>query len=305
MTTEHLTDDALILLARTAPSGPDASAPGPDPHLATCGDCHGRMAQWQAIGAAVRSHAEERTVAPPSFDILLGAALDREQGRSAVAGTDPAAPADGFRGAWRTSWQLVARQVLLLPRSWAPLSAVLLLGAALLASAQEPGGFGLSVFGSVVVLLMMLGALMVVSPRRDPRSELLFTLPVPPATVFLARLTVVMGVDVALALACSTLVDDPAGWARVVSVWLGPSLLAASCALALAVRFSPAAGATAGGAVWLLGVVSGPQHVFATPLAAVLSPLLSTTVWTVLLAAVFLGWAVRVMRSFLPPAPQE
>ncbi|GHH40768.1 anti-sigma factor family protein [Streptomyces candidus] len=305
MTTEHLTDDALIRLTRTARGGPGAVPAAPEPHLAACADCRGRMAQWRTITAAVRTRAEERTVLPPSFEVLLREPLDRETAALAPSAADPVTRPPDTRGAWRTTWQLVSRQVLLLPRSWAPLSAAILLGAAVLASPHGPGAFGPGVFGSVVVLLVMLGALMVVSPRRDPRSELLFTLPVPPATVFLARLTVVMGVDVALALACSALVHDPAGWTGVVSGWLGPSLLAAACALALAVRFTPAAGATAGGAVWLLGVLSGPQQMFTTPLTGVLGPLLSTTVWTVLLAAALLSWAVRVMRSFRPLAPPE
>ncbi|GAA3492352.1 hypothetical protein [Streptomyces cremeus] len=302
MTTEHLTDDLLIRLARSRPETPPED---PEPHLAACADCRDRMAQWRTIGAAVRARAEERTVAPPSFDVLLGAALAREPEPRAPSAAVPAGPPAEVRGAWRTAWQLLSRQFLLLPRSWAPLSAATLLGAALLVSSHAPGEAGPAVFGAVVGLQVLLGALLVVAPRRDPRSELLFTLPVPPATVFLARLTVVMGVDVALALVCSALVSEPAGWTRVVSVWLGPSLLAAAGALALAVRFAPAVGATAGGAVWLLGVLSGPQRLVTTPLTGVLDPLLSTTVWTVLLAAVLLGWAVRVMRSFLPPAQPE
>ncbi|MDC0772903.1 hypothetical protein [Streptomyces sp. HD] len=270
------------------------------------------MAVWRNIGTAVQAREAERTVAPPSFDALLGAALAGEDARSAAPSAAraaavpvqaPDAPAPS--PSWRTTWQLVARQAVLMPRSWVPLSAAAFVGAALLASVQVHERFGLRLFTAVVVLLVMLGALMAASPRWDPRRELLFTLPVPPAAVFLARLTVVLCVDVTLAMACSTLVDGPPGWWHVVSSWLGESLLAASCALAISVRVSPAAGSAAGGALWLLGVLSGPQGLVATPLDALLDPLLSTTPWTLAIAVALLGWAVGAMRSFLGTAPSR
>ncbi|MFE0253648.1 hypothetical protein [Streptomyces sp. NPDC059010] len=307
MTTEHLTDDTLARLA-----GPGSPDPLHSRHLAGCDDCRTRMAVWRTIGTAVRAREAERTVAPPSFDALLGAALAAEDAPStapstaraaAVPAPAPAAPAPS--PSWRTTWQLVARQAVLMPRSWAPLSAAAFVGAALLASVQVHERFGLRLFTAVVVLLVMLGALMAASPRWDPRRELLFTLPVPPAAVFLARLTVVLCVDVTLAMVCSTLVDGPPGWWHVVSSWLGESLLAASCALAVSVRVSPAAGSAAGGALWLLGVLSGPQGLVATPLDALLDPLLATTPWTLAIAVVLLGWAVGAMRSFLGNAPSR
>ncbi|MFD7118233.1 hypothetical protein [Streptomyces sp. NPDC056730] len=309
MTTEHLTDDALARLAHTAPRDP--LSPG---HLAGCADCRTRMAAWREIGAAVRAEAAERTVSPPSFEVLLGGVLAGAEARTAAAPDDAnagnvpavvpgsraatAPPTPRIGDSVRTTWQLVVRQAALMPKSWAPLSAAGFVGAALLASAQVHERFGLRLFAAVAVLLVMLGALMAASPRWDPRRELLLTLPVPPTAVFLARLTVVLCVDVALALLCSTLVDGPPGWSRVVSAWLGQSLLAASCALAVSVRFSPAAGAAAGGTIWLLGVVSGPQGIFSTPLDALLGPLLSTTPWTPALAVALLGWAVGAMRTF-------
>ncbi|NUT30255.1 MAG: hypothetical protein HOV84_30820 [Streptomyces sp.] len=327
MTTEHLTDDTLARLAHTesqaAPGaqGAQVSQGSRDSvhsrHLAGCDDCRTRMAVWRNIGTAVQAREAERTVAPPSFDALLGAALAGEDAPSAAPSAARAAavpaqapvsppPVAAAPGpSWRTTWQLVARQAVLMPRSWAPLSAAAFVGAALLASVQVHERFGLRLFTAVVVLLVMLGALMAASPRWDPRRELLFTLPVPPAAVFLARLTVVLCVDVTLAMVCSTLVDGPPGWWHVVSSWLGESLLAASCALAISVRVSPAAGASAGGALWLLGVLSGPQGLVATPLDALLDPLLATTPWTLVIAVTLLGWAVGAMRSFLGSAPSR
>ncbi|MFI9625605.1 hypothetical protein [Streptomyces sp. NPDC052042] len=205
--------------------------------------------------------------------------------------------ASGFARPWRTAWQLALHQMVLMPRLWAPLSAIGLVAAALISSTQVQERLGTRLFGAVVVLSVLLGALIVASPRRDPRRELLFTLPVSPTAVFLARLATVLCVDLALAMVCSALVRGP-GWWAVVASWLGESLLAASLALALSVRFSPPVGAAAGGTLWFLGVVGGPQGLLRTPLDAVLDALLSTTPWTLVSAAALLVWAARAMRSF-------
>lgn len=306
--TGHLTDDVVARLALTGPDEPDHRR-----HLDDCADCRTRMAVWQDIGTAVRAEAAEQAVAPPSFDALLGPALAGSKAGAAGSSRGGAVPARARPGSavpararavshpWRTAWHLAVRQAALMPRAWAPLSAAGFAGAALAASAGVQDRFAVRLFGAVVVLLVLLGALMVVSPRRDPRWELLYTVPVPPAAVFLARLTVVLCVDLALATVCSALVDGP-GWWPVVSSWLGESLLAASLALALSVRFAPAGGAAAGGALWLLGVVSGPQGLVSTPIDAVSTALLATTPWTVALAAALLAWTTTALRSFGPAA---
>ncbi|MFI9050791.1 hypothetical protein [Streptomyces sp. NPDC053427] len=305
--TPHLADDALARLSR-----PGAIPAQHQQHLDDCLDCRTRMAVWQGIGEAARTDAVERTVAVPSFDVLLGPALAEAGPHGAEPAMETEAVArparrfasHGFDQPWRLAGLLALRQATLLPRIWAPLSAVGIVGAALLASTFTQERLALRVFGGVVVLLMLFGALLVASPRRDPRRELLFTLPVPPAAVFLARLTVVLCVDVALALACSALVDGPA-WRTVVASWLGESLLAASLALALSVRFAPAVGAAAGGALWLVGLLSGPQGMFTTPFQNLMGGLLSTTPWTLLLAFALLTWAAMAMRRAGGPAPSD
>ncbi|MET9431095.1 hypothetical protein [Streptomyces sp. NPDC003036] len=328
-TTEHLTDDVLARLAATPTPHPDHTTPH-HTHMAHCPDCRTRLAIWQDIGAAVRitetpaeaaTHAEA-ALTPPPFDTLLGPALadlTRPAGTTDLNGLTeaPAQPqakhqppgrpqvrTPGVARPWRTAWQLAVTQATLMPSLWAPLSAAGFVGAALLASAHVPDRFAVRLFGAVAVLLVMFGALMVASPGRDPRRELLFTLPVPPAAVFLARLTVVLAVDVALAMACSALIDGP-GWWPVVSSWLGEALLAASLALALAVRHSPAVGAASGATLWMLGVFGGPQGILATPFDGLLDVLLSTTPWTLLMAAALLTWAATAMRSFGATATQS
>lgn len=303
--TEHLTDDVLAQLA-----GPARDDRGARLHLEVCGDCRVRLEGWDNVGTAVRSEAAEQSVAPPSFDVLIGPLLSgagaaaADDSRKADAGTavsarNPAAEPASPALSWRTAWQLVLRQAVLMPRSWAPLSAAVLVGVAVAAAAQSGSGTGVRLFGAAVVLVSVLGALLVASPRRDPRRELLYTLPVSPVAVFLARLTVVLAADVGMAMAASALVDGP-GWWPVVLTWLGESLLAASLALALAVRVSPAAGTVAGSLLWLAGVVGGPGGLISTPADALLEVLLSTSPWTLALTLALLGWAAGAMRSYAP-----
>ncbi|MEV7441335.1 hypothetical protein AB0O22_09320 [Streptomyces sp. NPDC091204] len=290
---EHPSDEVLTLLARS-------DTPDLPPHVSQCPDCRTRLHTWQVLGEALRTDAVN--VAPPSFDVLLGPALlAGGEGRRAVHPAGPRQEAlvtsRSGRLPFRPAFvlQLFAQQMTLMPVRWAALNAAGFLTAALLASTHVQISLGARFFGAVTVLLMLFGALLVASPRRDPRRELLFTLPVSPTAVFLTRLTLVLGIDLLLAVGCSALVGGP-GWWPVVSGWLGHALLATSLALALSVRFGPAAGATAGGVLWLFGAVRGA---FSTPADAVVDVIASTTPWTLLAAAALLGWAVRSMRTIV------
>ncbi|MEU3651472.1 hypothetical protein AB0E67_01280 [Streptomyces sp. NPDC032161] len=271
-----------VAVVPTVPSGPAVARPGRTP--ATARKRFAGRGSGSGTGPESAASGAMPSGAPASADASVP---------TGAAG--PARP-------WRTAWQLAVQQLVLMPRLWAPLSAIGLVAAALVSSAQMQERVGIRLFGAVVVLSALFGALIVASPRRDPRRELLFTLPVSPAAVFLARLATVLCVDLALAMVCSALVRGP-GWWAVVASWLGESLLAASLALALSVRFSPPVGAAAGGTLWFLGVVGGPHGLLSTPFDALLDGLLSTTPWTLAAAAALLVWAARAMRSFGEHAP--
>ncbi|MFF6913780.1 hypothetical protein [Streptomyces sp. NPDC012466] len=320
---EHLADEELVRLVRDTPGEQQAARTR---HLAECAGCRTRLADWRAVGRAAVEAEDVRTLAVPSFDRLLGPALAAatagprdaagaaghapEDARAPGAGAGaPPAPVPSphgpaaahrmprFPSPWRLAWQLARTEAAMLPRSLAPLTAIGLIAAAVLAPMLSEERLGLRLFGAVCVLLVLPAALTVASPRRDPRHELQFTLPLPPGTVFLARMAVVLGADLLLAVLCSALVGGP-GWWPVVTDWLGEALLAASLALSLAVRVAPAAGAAAGGTLWLAGVVTGPQGLVSSPLEAVLGHVLSTTPWTVAVSVLLLAWAATAMRRY-------
>ena len=294
-------DDLLgTLPAAPAATGPDSRSTGVRPAARTgrgAAAAEGRFAGRRAgTGPEAAASGAVPAAAPGP---VVGSGPPGVPGPVPTTDTGRVA---GFARPWRTAWQLAVRQLVLMPRAWAPLSAVCLVTAALVSSAQMQERLAMRLFGAVVVLSVLLGALIVASPRRDPRRELLFTLPVSPAAVFLARLATVLCVDLALAMVCSALVRGP-GWWAVVASWLGESLLAASLALALSVRFSPPVGAAAGGTLWFLGVAGGPHGMFSTPIDALLDALLATTPWTLATAAALLAWAARAMRSYTEDTP--
>ncbi|WP_016906185.1 hypothetical protein [Streptomyces xiaopingdaonensis] len=292
----HLEDDALAALAT---STADEARPA---HLAECAACRSRLAWWQGITDAVRTDEAARTAAAPSFDALVAPALTPPTAPQPqpVLSTAPHRPSPART--LRLAGQLVQRQAKLLPRAWAPLSAAGLLAAALLAPLLGDPSTTLRAFSAAAVLVLLLGALLVSSPRTDPRHELMHTLPTSPTSVFLARTTAVLTLDLLLALGCSALLGD-LGWWTAVSGWLGQGLLASTAALALSLRLGAATGASAGAAIWLLSVLTGPDGLLTSPLAVVLDPLLTTSWWTLALSALLLAWAVRqVRRSSDTPA---
>ncbi|OUC99530.1 hypothetical protein [Streptomyces swartbergensis] len=315
---EHLADEELVRLVRGTPGEQDPRQALWTRHVDECDGCRARLADWRAVGRAAIEAEDPRTLAVPAFDTLLGpvlaaatadhaeaagvagqAPVDAAQPVPAAAppGTATAPEVPRFPAPWRLAWQLARTEAAMLPRAWAPLTAAGLVAAAVLAPMLNDGRLGLRLFGAVCVLLVLLAALAVASPRRDPRHELQFTLPLPPGTVFLARMAVVLGADLALAVLCSALVGGP-GWWPVVADWLGEALLASSLALSLAVRVAPAVGAVAGGSLWLAGVVTGPQGLVSSPLETVLGHVLSTTPWTVAASVLLLAWATAAMRRY-------
>jgi hypothetical protein len=101
----------------------------------------------------------------------------------------------------------------------------------------------------------MIGSVAICSRRTDPRLELLSTMLVSPATVFAARLVLVLSIDLVLALAASVAMHQLGAFPdvfQVVSQWLGQALLASAVGVACAVWKSPLVGGAIAATVWLL-----------------------------------------------------
>ncbi|MDA8369787.1 MAG: hypothetical protein M0026_07930 [Nocardiopsaceae bacterium] len=260
----HLDDEQVLAAAR---SGGVPAGEGTAPHLAACARCRRRVAAAEAIrSAAVAVEAEDASgadVAVPAFDALVLPALRRTAEPELVPVAAPTASAS-----WRLTAALVLRQARLAPGALWPLTA---LGfAALLLLAWRAGPImGAVLLGPGVTLLVTMGVLAVCEPRRDPRREMLYSMPVPPVAVWLARLALVVGVDFTAAAALTAVIGYlPGGEADVVhlaALWLGPALLTAALAAFGSVWQSPMAGALLGGCGWLTGAVATAGDLLPVP----------------------------------------
>ncbi|GAA1077834.1 hypothetical protein [Nocardiopsis composta] len=290
----HLDEEQIRLAGGRGPGGLDGAARG---HLDGCPECAARVAGTARLGAVLR--AAEPEAGPPSFDALIAPALAAE--RSAPAAP---APAPSARASLRLVAGLVLRQARLVPRMLWPLSAVgfaVLLAAAL--KAPSPG-LGALFLGPGATLVVTVGALAACEPRRDPRMELMRTMRVPPVAVWLSRLALVLGADLAAAgavsLAAGLVHGGPREAAVLVASWLGPALLGSALAAFGSVWRSPLVGAVLGTSSWLLstlaaGPVPAGRGMLLGPLADTIGPVWSTGPVSLLLAAALLAWAARLV----------
>jgi hypothetical protein len=203
---------------------------------------------------------------------------------------------------------LVLRQLRLMPRVLLPLSVGGLAAAVVIALVTPDRALAERYFAAGVVLVALLGSVATCTRRADPRTELLYALPISPVTVFTARLVLVLAVDLLLALAASVVVHVAgvgAGIFDVVSGWLGQSLLASAIAVAGAVRFSSGVGAAAAVAVLCTGFLTTlSRGGLAERVGAVATQVWGTTPWTAAAALALFVLAVGQVRR-LPEHRRE
>lgn len=293
----HLTDEQIVLAAR-AKSLPAGWAN----HLAACQRCQDEVTVWRVLTPAARDADRHLTgpVAVPAFDDLLGGILPQSverHSRDTLVRPDPVRTS---LRVLRTAFGVVAAQVRLLPRALGPLM-LIGLGVALVAAVKVPDqAWATQLFGTLVTLVMLIGVVATCLPSRDPRRELLYSLPVSPGTVFLARLTLVLAVSFAAASVASVLagmiVARPTA-ADLMVAWLGPSLLSAAVAVVVSVASSAWLGTLSAAFVWMLGSVSSLPDLQRQDagVGAVISRIWTTDVWTVGISLILLSAGVMAM----------
>ena len=133
--------------------------------------------------------------------------------------------------------------------------------------------------------------------RSNFRLELFATLPVTPRVVYLFRLTAALTVSVTVALLVNAIQGafsrGDGTFTSATLSWLGPGLLAASCAAVTGARWSAAAGQAVGLVVWigttLLRLPAGPVD---TGLGQLHSGAVLSGPLTLVLAGVLFAFAV-------------
>ena len=236
-------------------------------HLGGCPECAGMVAAWRMAARAITSDLPE----PPGPE-LVATVLRR-------AALTPQ-PRPATRPAWRLAPLLLLAQTRLLGRSvWIASALVMTLGALLTFVASGPG-WAPTVLALVAPIVAAGGVAGIYSPARDPGYELVASTPAPPGLILLARLTLVVGYDVVLALLASAALvlfgGETGGLLHLIGAWLGPLALLAGLSLVLGVRFGPDV-ATAGALLlWTLRLLDGSE--LATGLRVVTRPV--TALWT-------------------------
>lgn len=245
----HVADLLPAYLNGTLPSWEERSV---DEHLATCAGCREELASWEATRQAVVI-AHDRAPAP-SMRVLDGALarIEREEAPSLSR--------------LSLAWQLLLGQLPLVRREiWAASAVTMAMGclvSALTATGASAAGSAFAIFAPVIAAV---GVAFVYGPENDPSLEVALSTPTSPRLVLLARLVLVYGYDLALALAATIALAAANGtfglW-PLISLWIGPMLFLSALALLVSLLFSPTAALFLALALWGARLAAGTGNVF-------------------------------------------
>lgn len=252
--------------------------------------------EWEALRrAVVASNAR----LPDASPVVLQRALLRINAQPAPA---LVLTADGWREhPLRGLLLLLRRQFPLIGHGiWAASLIVLILGMILTYLFPYASGPSTEVLALAAPIVAAAGIGLIYGPENDPATELECAAPTSPALILLARLVLVYGYNLALALVTSVLLWLMLGgvsvWPLVLS-WLVPMFFLSALALALSVIWNSQAAIIMAFCAWGL-------HVFDTlrgPLPALWQ--VSNALWsnqTVLLCLALLCLALAFVRVFYP-----
>jgi hypothetical protein len=196
---------------------------------------------------------------PPDADRLVRAVLTR----SALAGLPDESPAPARRHLRYLAALLVAEARLF--RVAVPVASALVMALGVVVVTLGTGtGTAAEVLTLIAPIVAAAGVAGAYRSRNEPFAELVDTTPTSPRVLLLVRLTLVLGYDLALALAASAVLavtaadgDGAAGLDVLVASWLGPMALLSAVSLLAAVRFGPDVALGAAVAVWAVRVSAG------------------------------------------------
>lgn len=186
--------------------------------------------------------------------------------------------------------QLIARQPRLIHRSvwFASTLAIVLIG---LYAAARHGHDGARVLGVCLPIVAAAGAAFLYGHEADPALEVSLAAPTSSRFILFARIMLLVGYDLMLALGATALVaaTHHEGWEALASLWLGPLTLFSAGSLLISLLFGPLVAAGSAAVLWLA------QTLDVTTSGGVqlaLDPFWQTTPLTLALAVVLLAIAL-------------
>lgn len=282
MTHVHVSTESLVaFVAGGLPAAGRVEVAG---RVRDCVTCQQELAGWRTVAAAAGAAVPIRQPSPALLDAVL----------------TQVAPGRVLRGRLGLVAALVAGQVPLVRRGiWAVSALLFGLGAVVCLFRHSQAGIVLSL---VAPLVAALGVCLIYGPEVDPGLEVTAATPTSPWVVLLARLFLVAGYDLVLAVAVTWVVwswgGGPSFW-LLISAWLGPLALLSAVSLLLAVWRGPTAGTVAAFALWgvrALATGAGDTEVLPARQAAFIAQAWATSAPVVATAAV-LGVAAVLMAG--------
>jgi hypothetical protein len=211
-------------------------------HLMECESCRKDLEFWKEIGGVINK-ADETVTQPEG---LASNAL-------AVIHSKPS-----FARNWQRALGLLQAQAYLVRQEMWPASAgVMALGVITVILSKEAA---LLTFIAPLVAAASLAA--IYGPQNDPASELTLATPMSPWKVLLARLTLVSGYNLLLALAASLLVMTVVPIELLGSLilsWLGPLTLLSALALLLSLWIGTSNAITISYGLWIIQYIRPPR----------------------------------------------
>jgi hypothetical protein len=231
-------------------------------HLDGCSDCGLELRAWQETSAATRERYGPAAVSVP--ERLASLVVGRVTEEAAARRSRQVLPL------WhRLTWlvQLVASQVPLVRREiWPASTVVTAIGAAVsLTTAGRAGAIPGTALALLAPLAAALGIAMIYGEENDPALEIALASPTSPRLIVLARLVLVLAWDLGLAVAASlamAIINGPAVFVPLVSLWLGPMLLLGCLALFLSLFIHSSLAIAAASVLWIWRAleVAGPAQ---------------------------------------------
>jgi hypothetical protein len=258
-------------------------------HLTACSSCRTALLSWMAVASATGTP----TAPPPSAPSVVRAALTR-------AALAPLAPPVRKRGVRFAAELLRAELRFVRPSVW--VASILVMACAVVAAAAASGrGTGATVLSLVAPLIAVAGVAGVHGPEREPAFEALAITSTSPRLVLLARVTLVFGYDLTLAVAASAvvrLVAPDVGLVDLVIAWLGPMTLLLALSLVLAMWIGPNVSLAVAAALWMLRVATvGIPGLSEGWLAARMQEVWATSPGTVAVTLALAAAAVALSRG--------
>ncbi len=203
-----------------------------DEHLAACPACQQDLRLWRAAGQEIRQ--ADRALHPAGAPGPAAYVHLAQQALQTQAASRPAS----LLGLLRQTVRLIHAQIPLVRRElWPASAAVMGIGWALAAFSANSG-----LVYALAPLLAAASLAAIYGPENDPGMELALSTPTLPRQVLLARMALVFGYDLLLALVASLGLlpwISPAGLLALVGSWLGPMAFLSAAALVLSLRIGP------------------------------------------------------------------